>query len=114
MMICSPDGHATGRAMAVFGPRRRVLVIPSTTIDRVAAKLEAHGRIPRGYLGLALQPVSVEDSSKGAMVMSAQPEGPGATAGIRQGDVIVAWDGQAISSVQALLRALGPDSVSCH
>jgi S1-C subfamily serine protease len=104
---------ATGRAlgMAVFGPRRRVLVIPSATIDRVAAKLEAHGRIPRGYLGLALQPVSVEGSGTGAMVMSVQSGGPGAAAGVRQGDVIVAWDGQAISSTRALLRALGPDSV---
>lgn len=104
---------ATGRAfgMAVFGPRRRVLVIPSATIDRVAAKLEAHGRIPRGYLGLALQPVSVEDSATGAMVMSVQPGGPGAAADIRQGDVIVAWDGEPISSVHALLRSLGPDSV---
>jgi S1-C subfamily serine protease len=104
---------ATGRAfgMAVFGPRRRVLVIPSATIDRVAAKLEAHGRIPRGYLGLALQPVPVEDLGTGVMVMSVQSAGPGAAAGVRQGDVIVGWDGQAISSVQALLRSLGPDSV---
>jgi S1-C subfamily serine protease len=49
---------STGRAigMAVFGPRRRVLVIPSATIERVAAKLETHGRVPRGYLGLGLQP----------------------------------------------------------
>ena len=37
--------------MAVFGPRRRVLVIPSATIARVAGRLETHGRIPRGYLG---------------------------------------------------------------
>ena len=69
---------ATGRAfgMAVFGPRRRVLVIPSATIDRVAAKLETHGRIPRGYLGLALQPVRLEDSGVGAMVMSVNPTVP--------------------------------------
>jgi S1-C subfamily serine protease len=48
---------ATGRAigMTVFGPRRRVLVIPSATIERVAVRLEKHGRIPRGYLGLGFQ-----------------------------------------------------------
>jgi S1-C subfamily serine protease len=104
---------ATGRAfgMAVFGPRRRVLVIPSATIDRVAAKLEVHGRIPRGYLGLALQPVRLDGEGVGAMVMSVDANGPGATAGMRQGDVIVAWDGEAIRTVQALLRALGPDSI---
>jgi S1-C subfamily serine protease len=103
---------STGRAigMAVFGPRRRVLVIPSATIERVAAKLETHGRIARGYLGLGLQPVKL-DTGTGAMVMSVDSKGPGAAAGIRQGDVISAYDGQPIRSVQALVRALGPDSV---
>src|SRR3954454_2758070 len=47
---------AAGRAfgMAVFGPRRHILVIPSATIERVAAQLESHGRVTRGYLGLGL------------------------------------------------------------
>jgi S1-C subfamily serine protease len=104
---------ATGRAfgMVVFGPRRRVLVIPSATIDRIAAKLETHGRIPRGYLGLALQPVRLDSEGVGVMVMSVDADGPGATAGMRQGDVIIAWDGEAIRNVQALVRSLGPDSV---
>ena len=103
-------GQAIG--MAVFGPRRRVLVIPSTTIERVAAKLESHGRIPRGYLGLGLQPVALEGGDgSGAMVMSVDPQGPGAAAGVHQGDIIVAWNGEPIRQVQSLLRALGPDSV---
>ena len=103
-------GQAIG--MAVFGPRRRVLVIPSATIERVAAKLESHGRIPRGYLGLGLQPVALEGGDgSGAMVMSVDPQGPGAAAGIHQGDIIVAWNGEPIRQVQSLLRALGPDSV---
>jgi S1-C subfamily serine protease len=101
-------GRAIG--MAVFGPRRRVLVIPSATIEQVAAKLETHGRIPRGYLGLGLQPVKL-DTGIGAMVMSVDSKGPGAAAGIRQGDVIVTYNGQPVRSVQALVRALGPDSV---
>jgi S1-C subfamily serine protease len=104
---------ATGRAfgMAVFGPRRRVLVIPSATIDRVAARLETHGRIPRGYLGLSLQPVRLDGNGVGAMVMSVDANGPGAAAGIQQGDIIVAWGEEVIQSVRSLLRALGPDSV---
>jgi len=105
---------AAGRAfgMAVFGPRRRVLVIPAATIGRVAARLETHGRVARGYLGLALQPVRLSgDAGAGIMVMSADAGGPGAAAGVRQGDVIVTWDGEAIRSVRALLRSLGPESV---
>ena len=102
-------GQAFG--MTVFGPRRRVLVIPSVTIGRVAARLETHGRIPRGYLGLGLQPVTVEGGGSGIMVMSVDPKGPGAAAHIHQGDVLVSWDGKPVSKLQPLLRSLGPESV---
>jgi S1-C subfamily serine protease len=105
---------ASGRAfgMVVFGPRRRALVIPAATIDRVAAKLQTHGRIARGYLGLGLQPTRLDgDRGFGAMVMNVDPNGPGAAAGARQGDVIVKWNGQPIGDLRTLLRALGPDSV---
>jgi S1-C subfamily serine protease len=97
--------------MAVFGPRRRVLVIPVATIDRVAAKLQSDGRIARGYLGLALQLVRVDGGGVGTMVTSVDAKGPGVAAGVRQGDVIVAWDGLPLQGIRALLGALGPDSV---
>ena len=103
------SGQALG--MAVFGPRRRTLVIPMTTIDRVADVLATKGRIARGYLGLSLQPVKLDAGGIGAMATSVDPKGPGAAAGVRQGDIIVAWDGAPIRGVHQLVRALGPDSV---
>lgn len=104
---------ASGRAigMSVFGPRGRVLVIPGATVERVAAQLAATGRVPRGYLGVALQPVKVEPDGIGAMVMGIDRDGPGAAADVRQGDVILAWNGEPVRSVHMLLRALGPASV---
>ena len=45
------------------------------------------------------------------MGMSVDPRGPGAAAGVHQGDILVTWDGAPIGEVQTLLRALGPDSV---
>ena len=101
------SGEAIG--MAVEGARR-VLVIPTATIERVAARLETHGRIARGYLGVGLQPVKLDDGV-GAMVMSVDKTGPSAAAGIRQGDVIVGWNDEKLSGVRSLLRSLGPDSV---
>jgi len=101
-------GQAFG--MTVFGPRRRALVIPSATIERVAPKLESHGRIGRGYLGLGLHPVAV-NGGVGAMVVSVDADGPGAAAGVRQGDVIVAWNGEPVRHLRSLLHALDPDSV---
>ena len=114
------DGGVLG--MVVFAPRRQVLVIPWATLERVAARLLAHGRVARGYLGLGLQPVRLDAGMRagvgadraagiGAMVMSVDSTGPGAAAGVRQGDVIVAWDGRPVDAIGALLRALGPDSV---
>ena len=106
-VVLDASGDAIG--MAVLGPRR-VLVIPTATIERVAGRLETHGRIARGYLGLGLQPVKLDDGV-GAMVMNVDKSGPSSAAGIRQGDVIVGWNDENISSVRSLLQALGPDSV---
>jgi S1-C subfamily serine protease len=102
------SGQAIG--MVVQGVRR-VIVIPAATIDRVAGRLESHGRISRGYLGVGLQPVKLENDGIGAMVMSVDRAGPSAAAGLRQGDVIVGWNGQKIVGVRSLVRALGPESV---
>ena len=108
-LALDPSGQALG--MAVFGPRRRTLVIPRATIDRVAELLTTKGRIARGYLGLGLQPVKLDGGGIGAMATSVDLKGPGAAAGVRQGDIIVAWNGEPIRGVHQLVRALGPDSV---
>ena len=108
-LVLDAAGRAAG--MAVFGPRRRVLVIPAATIDRVAAQLERHGRIPRGYLGLALQRVRVDRDHVGAMAMSVDAEGPAAKAGFCQGDVVVGLGGEPLKGIRPLIDALGPDSI---
>ena len=105
-LVLNASGEAIG--MAVRGVRR-VLVIPGATIGRVAGRLETHGRIARGYLGVGLQPVKLDDGV-GAMVMSVDKSGPSAAAGIRQGDVIVGWNDEKLSGVRSLIRSLGPDS----
>ena len=96
--------NAAGEAfgMTVFGPRRRALVIPSATLGRVASQLEAHGHIARGYLGLGLQPVTIEGGASGVMVMSVDAKGPGAAAGIHQGDGLVSWDGKPVAELPAI------------
>jgi S1-C subfamily serine protease len=106
-LVLDASGDAIG--MAVLGPRR-VIVIPAATIERVAGRLETHGRIARGYLGVGLQPVKLDDGV-GAMVMNVDKSGPSSAAGIRQGDVIVGWNDSRISGVRSLLQTLGPDSV---
>lgn len=105
---------AAGRAfgMVVSGPRRRTLVIPASTIGRVAARLESHGRVARGYLGIGLQSVRLAGGEgSGLMAMSVDAGGPAAEAGVRQGDVIAGWNGLPVPGLRALLRGLGAESV---
>ena len=106
--------------MTVLGPRGRVLVIPSETIERVAQQLLAHGRIARGYLGLGLQPVRIDQTMadaaglaepKGLIVISVDPIGPGQRAGIKQGDILIRWDADPLHSVRGVYTLLGPESV---
>lgn len=109
-LVVGMAGAALG--MAVFGLRRRALVIPMATVDRVAAVLAERGWIARGYLGVSLQPVAVpgHDGMAG-MVVSLDASGPGAAAGLLQGDIVISLDGAPIRRVQDLTGALGPESV---
>jgi S1-C subfamily serine protease len=116
--LVSADGSLIG--MAVFGPRRRVLAIPASTIGRVVALIKEKGHVARGYLGLGLQrvPLAVRDGTQGgaeqrraAMVVTVDPAGPAKAAGIHQGDIIVAVGGAAVTGVRSLYQQLGPDSV---
>jgi S1-C subfamily serine protease len=99
-------------AMAVFGPRRRVLGIPLGTIGRSAERILEKGSVGRGYLGLGLQPVPVAGSGqRGLMVLTVDPQGPGAAAGVLQGDVITGVDGAPLHGMRDIFRVLGPDHV---
>jgi S1-C subfamily serine protease len=112
--LVATDGSLIG--MAVFGPRRRVLAIPAATIARIAPVILDRGHISRGYLGVSLQRVSLSaaeggEQRRGAMVVTLDPDGPAKTAGIHQGDIIVAIGGAAISGPRSLYHQLGPDAV---
>jgi len=112
--LVAADGSFIG--MAVFGPRRRVLAIPAATIARMAPVILDKGHITRGYLGIGLQRVGIpvadgSEARRGAMVVSLDPAGPARTAGILQGDIIVAVGGAAVSGPRSVYHQLGPDAV---
>lgn len=104
---------ARGRAigMAVTGPRRRTLLIPAATVERVAAALERDGRIARGRIGAALQTIALDGGGHGLAVASVEPDGPAARAGLCQGDLVVGIDGEPPGPLRAMMARLGPGSV---
>jgi S1-C subfamily serine protease len=114
------DGEGAPIGMALLGPRRRPLVIPAATIERVAPMLVADGRIPRGYLGVGLHPIRLDEAlaavhgltdRRASMVISVDPAGPARKAGVLLGDVIVGLDGEAVPGLRSLLARLTPESV---
>jgi S1-C subfamily serine protease len=117
-LVVAADGRALG--MAVLGPRQRPLVIPMATIDRIAPRLVADGRIRRGYLGLGLQSLRLDEelaqahalpSRRAVMVVSLDPKGPARAAGVHIGDIIIGLDGEALPGVRSLYARLTPESV---
>jgi serine protease Do len=76
-------------------------------------QLKQFGETRRGWLGVHVQNVTGEIAASlglketaGALIASVNPDGPGATAGLKPGDVILKFDGQAIDSMRALPRAV--------
>jgi S1-C subfamily serine protease len=116
--LVDAQGRVVG--MAVLGPRRRVLAIPTSTIDRVVDQLLAKGHVFRGYLGAGLQPVRLGQQASGAqtsgggrgiLVVSLDPAGPAARAGLMIGDIVTAWNAKPVDRVREIMRFLSPDSV---
>jgi S1-C subfamily serine protease len=116
--LVDAQGRVVG--MAVLGPRRRALAIPAATIDRVVDQLLAKGHVFRGYLGAGLQPVRLgrpadaaqpSGSGRGILVVSLDPDGPAARAGVLVGDIVTAWNAKPVDRVREIMRLLSPDSV---
>lgn len=104
--------------ISTLGPRRRVLVIPAATVERVLDPLLTTGRIARGWLGAAVQPVLVPEAlrgeagqSLGLMVIGVTPDGPAAHAGMLMGDILVAVDDEGVGSPPQLAERLGPEAI---
>lgn len=108
----APVADASGRMLGVASPalsRLHGVVLPVATVERVLGSLLAHGHVPRGYLGIAAQPVRVSlegVGSDGLLVSSVADGSPAAAAGLLVGDVIVDAGGQPVASIEALREVL--------
>ncbi|HLJ47145.1 MAG TPA: S1C family serine protease [Bryobacteraceae bacterium] len=117
--VVDASGNLIGIATSALS-RVSVFAIPLSTVGRVADKLLAHGRVPRGYLGVGLQPVSIPDhlksklnlsSSSGLIAISVDPEAPAGRAGMVIGDILLELSGAPIGDSEDVQEALDSDSI---
>jgi S1-C subfamily serine protease len=106
--VVDADGQVVGFATPKFAPAG-ALALPVATVNRVVDALLSKGRIPRGYLGVGLQPVrlpenlreSLQRHEKGAaIVLEVEPNGPASKAGVVIGDILIGLNGKPVMRLE--------------
>ncbi len=87
--------------------------VPINMAKEILPQLEQNGRVVRGWLGVAVQPVTPEladaldlETQEGALVSQVTSGGPADDAGLERGDVIVRFGSHEISRMRKLPRAV--------
>ena len=114
-------GEAIGVNTAIIPEAQGIcLAISSDTATWVSEGLIKDGRIRRGYLGVAGQRVALPSRlmkehglarETGMMILGVDGGSPGQSAGLRERDVVVAFNGQPVSGVDDLHRLLSAQGV---
>jgi S1-C subfamily serine protease len=115
--LLDSDGQAIGVNTA--GLRRGVvLTLPAATLRRVTETLLAHGRVRRGYLGLAAQPVRLPAGLEqtagqraGLLLHGVEPGSPAERAGLLVGDLVLAFGGRPVQRPDELMALLTEDRI---
>ena len=118
--LVNSRGEVVGINTAVImGAQGICFAVASNTASYVLSELVKHGRVRRGYIGLAAQTVHIprrlqlaaNSGAAGVMITVVEPGSPADQAGILSRDILVALDGQAIEGVDDLLRRLNAPSI---
>jgi S1-C subfamily serine protease len=104
------DAH--GRIVGIATPRFArfgAIAIPAPAVNAAVDTLLQKGRIPRGYLGVGLQPVRLPEALReslqrgektAAIVLEVEPESPAHKAGIVIGDIFVSLAGHPVTRLE--------------
>jgi len=109
------DGQVIGVDTAIFSPNGGSVgigfAIPSNIAKKVVAQLREHGTVERGWLGVKIQQVTPDMAEAlnlpkpaGALVADVNADSPASRADLRQGDVILSFNGQKIDQMRDLPR----------
>jgi serine protease Do len=92
--------------------------IPSDLAQSVYGQLAKSGKVTRGWLGVELQELTPEltksfnlGDRKGVLVSEVPPGSPAAKAGVKSGDVLLAYNGQPVTNYRDLSLAVAGTKV---
>jgi serine protease Do len=99
-MIFSESGGNQGLGFA----------IPSNIVSNVYRQIKAEGHVHHGYLGIDSRTINATiaaglhlQTRRGAIVQDVDPDGPAAASGVRPGDIVLGFGGNAVSDAFRLL-----------
>jgi S1-C subfamily serine protease len=114
--LVSSRGEVIGINTAVImGAQGICFAVASNTANHVLSEIILHGRVRRGYIGVAAQTIPVPrrhavaagiDNRLGAMLSAVEPNGPAGNAGLMSHDLVVRLDGEPVTGVDDLIRLL--------
>lgn len=111
--VVTAEGQLIGMATPALS-RHSTLIVPVSTIERIARELAEQGRIRHGYLGVGVQPVEIPENlrtkmsseSTGLIVLSVETGSPAEKAGLQLGDILLTLNGKAMTDIGELHTAL--------
>jgi S1-C subfamily serine protease len=114
--LLNSRGEVIGVNTAIILPAQGIcFAIASNTAELVTAWLMKEGRIRRSWIGVAGQNVPIHRRVSrfhklagdfGVLVVGIEPGSPASRAGLREGDIIVAFEGESVSGIDDLHRRL--------
>ena len=119
--LVTTRGQVIGVNTATILPAQGLcFAIASNTARFVAARLIRDGRIRRSYIGLAGQTVPIPRAvarenqlavTSGVFIASIEPGSPAAVAGLKDGDVVIAFAGVPVTGIDDLHRLLTDERI---